>query len=60
MDTKKVVPGVVLVVAGAAVLFWGATSGASVPQYGLAVAALALVVGTMLVGTSSVDQNRNV
>lgn len=59
MDTKKVVPGALLVVAGAAVLFWGATI-ASVPQYGLAAAALALVVGTLLVGTSSVDQSRNV
>lgn len=56
MDTTRVAAGAVLVVVGVASLFYGATALDNLPGLALAVSALAIAVGTLMVGTSGTPE----
>ncbi len=56
MDTTRVAAGAVLVLVGVVALFYGATAIDNLPGLALAVGAVAVAAGTLLVGTSGTPE----
>jgi len=56
MSTTRIAVGAVLVLVGAAALFFGSTSIDTLPFVAFAAAALSMTAGTLLIGTSGTPE----